>query len=81
MVMWSRSDWPQVVPLLSDMFIASLCLSLVMILLILGIYPAASMMNHSCIPLIVNSFSGSCLTVRVLRNVSVEIINDELIVD
>ena len=32
-----------------------------------GMYPAVSMMNHSCLPLIVNNFSGNCLTVRVLR--------------
>ena len=32
-----------------------------------GIFPAASLMNHSCVPLIVNSFRGRQLTVRSLR--------------
>ena len=35
-----------------------------------GIYPAASLMNHSCIPLIVNSFTGNRLTVRNIRSIS-----------
>ena len=34
-----------------------------------GIFPAASLMNHSCVPLIVNSFRGRELTVRALRTV------------
>ncbi len=34
-----------------------------------GIFPAASLMNHSCVPLIVNSFRGRELTVRALRPV------------
>ena len=29
-----------------------------------GIYSSASMMNHSCVPAIINSFSGTRLVVR-----------------
>ena len=35
-----------------------------------GIYPSASMMNHSCIPAIINSFTGSKLVVRAVTNIS-----------
>jgi len=34
-----------------------------------GIYPSASMMNHSCIPAIINSFNGSKLVVRAVSNI------------
>ena len=34
-----------------------------------GIYSSASMMNHSCIPAIINSFTGSKLVVRAVRTV------------
>ena len=33
-----------------------------------AIYPAASLMNHSCVPRIVNSFRGKQLTVRALAH-------------
>ena len=35
-----------------------------------AIYPAASLMNHSCVPRIVNSFRGKQLTVRALAAVA-----------
>jgi len=35
-----------------------------------GIYPSASMMNHSCIPAIINSFNGSKLVVRAVTKIS-----------
>ena len=34
-----------------------------------GIYPSASMMNHSCIPTIINSFTGPKLVVRAVSTV------------
>jgi len=34
-----------------------------------AIYPSASMMNHSCIPAIINSFTGSMLVVRAVTTV------------
>jgi len=34
-----------------------------------AIYPSASMMNHSCIPKIINSFVGAKLVVRTIKNV------------
>jgi len=35
-----------------------------------GIYPAVSLMNHSCIPMIINNFTGSSLIVRCIRGVA-----------
>jgi SET and MYND domain-containing protein len=35
-----------------------------------GIYPSASMMNHSCIPLIINSFTGPRIVVRAVTSIS-----------
>jgi len=34
-----------------------------------GIYPSASMMNHSCIPAIINSFTGRKLVVRAVTTI------------
>merc|ERR1719242_243734 len=35
-----------------------------------AIYPSVSLLNHSCVPMIVNSFSGLVLTVRTVRAVT-----------
>ena len=35
-----------------------------------AIYPSVSLLNHSCVPMIVNNFSGKVLTVRSTRAVS-----------
>ena len=34
-----------------------------------AIYPSVSLLNHSCVPMIVNNFSGSVLTVRACRSI------------
>ena len=34
-----------------------------------AIYPSVSLLNHSCVPMIVNNFQGSVLTVRACRSV------------